>query len=92
MIRGADDGGSKFLVKDYKEEQLDDIFRGFFQGWKMEWWKVNEIKCYIKGNAENLLSWGLWKINLLKLWFMITNHSFIHENNFNLINVYNKYV
>jgi len=32
MIRGADDGGSKFLVKDYKEDELDDIFRGFFQG------------------------------------------------------------
>lgn len=38
MIRGADDGGSKFLVKDYKEDELDDIFRGFFQGWKQGKW------------------------------------------------------
>ena len=31
MIRGADDGGNKFSVKDYKEEDLDEIFRTFFQ-------------------------------------------------------------
>ena len=63
----------------------------FVDSFKDEKWNDEKwIKCYIKGNAENLLSWGLWKINLLKLWFMITNHSFIHENNFNL-NVYNKF-